>query len=113
MISLIFTWVVLNSVILYRVMKDRISYRKHYQEHHRQSKLAYWIARFFHDVVYYIPISLMALLMIATYDDHMVMAPKCIMLQPLATLPFLYLCSHLFSSEITGTITLFCYTLVV
>ena len=62
--TLCFSWIIVNIVILLSVMRDRTSYRKHYQEHHGQSKLAYWLARFFHDIIFYIPISFIAIVLI-------------------------------------------------
>lgn len=55
----------------------------------------------------------MAVKMIQIYDDHMEFAPMCIIIQPLATLPFLYLISHMFTREVTGVITMISYTLLV
>ena len=111
--SLLFPWVILNSVVMIWVIRDLTSTRKHYQQHHRQSKLAYWIARFFHDIVFYVPISYAALKMIEIFDDHLIMAPTCIVLQPLAYLPMIYLMAHCFSREITAVLTLICYTMLV
>lgn len=91
--AVLFAWIALNSVVLVSAMRDRISLRKHYQEHHGQSKLAYWIAKFCHDFLFYVPVSLVAVQMIKNYDPFMEMAQTTVMIQPFATIPFLYVCS--------------------
>ena len=40
------TWIILNTFTLISVMRDRSSQKKHFQEYHGQSKIAYWLARF-------------------------------------------------------------------
>ena len=56
-------------------MQERKSQRKHFQEYHGQSKMAYWLARFAHDLVFYLPISLVASIMMHTFEPQMVLAP--------------------------------------
>jgi len=57
---LVFAWVIINSVVMVQVLQERVSTRKHYNEHHGQGKLAYWMARYFHDLIFYIPITYIA-----------------------------------------------------
>ena len=78
--ALVYSWLILNAVVLIWTMRDRQSQRKHYQEQHGQSKTAYWFAKFAHDLIFYLPISLMAVEMIKLYDPNLEMAPKTVML---------------------------------
>ena len=71
------------------------------------------MAKFFHDLIFFIPISLVALEMISQFDAQNEAAPTTILLQPLATLPFLYVCAHMFTSEVSAVIVLFCYSICV
>ena len=50
--------------------------------------------------------------MVSTYDTQMLVAPTMIFLYPLAFLPFLYVSSHIFKSEITATLTLVAYQIL-
>ena len=71
------------------------------------------MAKFFHDLILFIPMSLVALEMISQYDSQNEVAPTTILLQPLATLPFLYVCAHMFTSEVSAVISLFCYSICI
>ena len=62
------TWIIINSFTVVSVMRERLSQRKHFQEYHGQSKAAYWLARFVHDLVFYLPIAIVASIMMHTYD---------------------------------------------
>lgn len=75
-----FSWTILSSIILIWTMRDLQSERKHYQESQGQSAVAYWMAKFFHDLILFIPISLVALEMINQYDPHMEIAPTTLLL---------------------------------
>ena len=61
-------------------MRDLQSERKHYQESQGQSVAAYWMAKFFHDLIFFIPMSLVALEMINQFDPHLETAPKTLLL---------------------------------
>ena len=63
-----FAFTLVNIVILLNVMRDRTSGRKHYLESHGQSKLAYWLARFAHDIVFYVPICLVTVYLMNKFD---------------------------------------------
>ena len=94
-------------------MRDRLSQRKHYQEQHGQSKTAYWLAKFAHDLIFYVPISLMAVEMIKLYDPNMEVAQLTVLLQPFATLPILYVFSYMFTRELSAITVLFSYSFLV
>ena len=63
-----FSFTIVNVVILLNSMRDRVSGRKHYFESHGQSKLAYWLARFAHDIVFYVPVSFAAVYLMKKFD---------------------------------------------
>ena len=107
--AVVFAWIAINSVVLVSAMRDRTSGRKHFQEQHGQRKLAYWVAKFCHDFIFYLPVAWAANTMIGRYDDYMEYAPTTVALQPLVTLPLLYVCSFMFTREATAVITLFFY----
>ena len=88
--SLCFCWATLNVVILLHLMRDRTSGRKHYLESHGQSKLAYWLARFVHDILFFVPVSLVTIYLINKFDSHMELAPRSIIVAPFASIPFVY-----------------------
>ena len=71
------------------------------------------MAKFFHDLIFFIPISLVAREMINQFDSHMEIAPTTLALQPLATLPFLYVYAHMFTSEVSAVLVLWCYSICV
>ena len=109
---LVIAWAILNSVIMMQVLQERVSTRKHFNEHHGQSKLAYWLARYFHDLIFYIPITYVASKMIEKYDPHMEMAPDVVFLQPLSMLPFIYVTSFMFTRQITAILSLIFYQIM-
>ena len=69
--TVVFIWICINSVVLLSVMKERTSNLKKYQEHHGQSKLAYWLARFCNDIIFYLPVAWMAVKMMEEFDPQM------------------------------------------
>jgi hypothetical protein len=67
------------------------------------------MARYFHDLIFFIPITYMATKMITDYDAHMEMAPDVLFLQPLSMLPCIYVASFMFKREIPAVIFLIFY----
>lgn len=61
-------WFMLNTYILLSVMRERLSERKLFLESHGQSKCSYWVARFLHDIVFFLPISIVANYLISKYE---------------------------------------------
>ena len=55
----------------------------------------------------------MALEMIKLYDPNMEVAKLTVFLQPFATLPFLYVCSYMFTRELSAITVLFSYSFIV
>ena len=102
-------WYMLNAVFLVQVMRERTSQRKSFSESHGQSKFAYWLARYTHDLLFFLPVGLVALSMFKTYDPQMVTAPKIVLLAPVSMLPFLYVWGELFNSEIFALVSLLVY----
>lgn len=75
LVILVSTWIILNSYTTITLMRERISQRKHFMQYHGQSKMAYWLARFVHDLVFYLPVSLVGVGMMNKFEPQMVMAP--------------------------------------
>ena len=109
LVILVSTWIILNSFTIISLMRERISQRKHFQEYHGQSKLAYWLARFVHDLVFYLPISLVGARMMNKFEPQMLMAPRLVILQPFVMLPFIYVVQHIFKNEVTAVLMLILY----
>ena len=107
--SLCFCWTIINVVILLNLMRDRTSGRKHYLESHGQSKLAYWLARFAHDIIFYIPVCLIVVYLINKFDSHMEMAARSIFIAPFAFLPFIYTVQFLFDREVSAIMFMLIY----
>ena len=106
---LMFSFAIVNAVMLLSLMRDRTSGRKHYFESLGQSKLAYWLARFAHDIVFYVPVCLIAIYLIRKFDPEMQQAERSIMLAPFAMLSFIYVAQHLFTREVSAIMTLLVY----
>lgn len=49
-------------------MRERTSGKKHFFESHGQSKLAYWLAKFVHDIIFYVPIAIVTAILIEKFD---------------------------------------------
>ena len=76
-------------------------------------RVSFWIARYVHDLIFYLPISFMVASMVSQYDTHMELAPTLVFLQPFAALPFIYVWSFMFSGETQAMISLVLYQLFV
>mmetsp|Transcript_6767 Transcript_6767/g.9291 ORF Transcript_6767/g.9291 Transcript_6767/m.9291 type:complete len:146 (-) Transcript_6767:2264-2701(-) len=73
-------WYILNAYTLIMLVRERTSERKLFLESHGQSKFSYWLARYAHDIVFYLPISFMAIAMITMYEPEMKQASASIFL---------------------------------
>ena len=76
-------WFMLNTITIIMLMRERTSLRKQFLEMHGQSKFFYWIARYLHDLVFYLPVSLVIVRHIETYETQLTAekaAPRSVML---------------------------------
>ena len=108
-----FGFLAVNIVVLLTSMRDRTSGRKHYFESHGQSKLAYWLAKFAHDVFFYVPISIVSVYLIDKFDPQMEQASRSIMIAPLAMLPTIYAAQYMFLNEVSALMFLIIYQITV
>ena len=75
---IIFAWFMLNSYFLIDAIRDRTSQRKNFMASHGTSILAYWLIRYIHDLLWYIPITLVAQKMLETFEPHMEYGPRVV-----------------------------------
>jgi len=59
-------------------MRDRTSQRKNFMESHGTKKLGYWLTKYVHDLLWYLPVTLAAQKMLETFDPHMEFAPRVV-----------------------------------
>lgn len=62
------------------VMSDRMSKKKMFAKHHGMKTFPYWVARYIHDLVFYLPISFTVASMVSQFDPHMKLAPTLVFL---------------------------------
>jgi len=67
------------------------------------------MARYLHDLVFYLPVSLIAIFLIGRYEPQMEMAARSLLVQPFAMLPFIYVISQMFSNELSAVFFLLTY----
>ena len=108
-----FAFLAVNLVVLLNSLRDRTSGRKHYFESHGQSKLAYWLAKFAHDIVFYVPICVVSIYLINKFDPQMEQAGRSIMVAPFVMLPIIYVAQFLFVNEVSALMFLLIYQITV
>ena len=86
----VLAWCALNSFIIAKVVSDRVSLRKQFWEAHGLSKFAYWAAQYLHDLIFYLPLSIVVSLLISKFDYNMEYAARVVFFQPFAMLPLIY-----------------------
>lgn len=47
-------------------------------ESHGTKKLGYWLTKYVHDLLWYLPVTLAAQKMLETFDPHMEFAPRVV-----------------------------------
>lgn len=57
------------------------------------------------------PVSVVAVYLISTYEPQMDAAARSVIFQPFAMLPFLYVCAYIFRNELSAVLTLLVYQL--
>lgn len=105
-------WSILNAYVIARVVKDRVSLKKEFLEAHGQSKAAYWLALYLHDLILYLPVGYVVSWMLSKFDNYMEYAPSVVYLQPFAMLPFIYCASFLFRSELPAMLAILIYGII-
>ena len=61
-------WFMLNAFTISQIIRERTSERKLFLESHGQSQFSYWMARYLNDLIFYLPVSLVANYLIGTYE---------------------------------------------
>ena len=64
-------WFILNAWVVVNLIRERTSERKMFLQSHGQSQVAYWVSRYIHDIVFYLPISVVAIYLISVYETQM------------------------------------------
>ena len=74
------TWYILNTYTMLSLMRERNSMRKKYLESHGQSKASYWLARYGHDLFFYLPTAFIARILLKKFESNMIAAPSSVLL---------------------------------
>lgn len=73
-------WFILNSIVLLQLIRERVSERKLFLQSHGQSKCMYWFTRYLHDILFYLPVSAVAVYLIVTYEPEMELAIRSVII---------------------------------